>query len=175
MYLHLLPISLLTQILRHREKKYGHTCVISPGCDHPGGVVPFYFSKKKKSPPSPGRSNRPLPVQTVPLTLDFEIWRTLWPLVARQKHCRALRTHTGSNLCRCFLNPWSFMLVRSSWVKMGRMGRINEAEMSLQKAHFLPILALGCLINSSVATHDYTPQRPGNDEYWFWLGTMMKL
>ena len=33
---------------------------LSPGCDHPGGVVPFFiFSKKKKSSP-PGRSNRPL-------------------------------------------------------------------------------------------------------------------
>ena len=93
---------------------------LSPGCDHPGGVVPFFiFSKKKKSSP-PGRSNRPLVVQTVPLTLDFEIWRTLWPLVARQKHSRAMRMHTGSNLCRCFWNPWSFTLVQSSWVKMGR-------------------------------------------------------
>ena len=82
----------------------------------------FIFRKKKncESPPSPGRANLCLIVQTCALTLDFEIWRTLWPLVARQKHCRALRTHTGSNLCRCSWNPWSFMLVRSSWVKMGR-------------------------------------------------------
>lgn len=79
----------------------------------------FYFFEKKKFSP-PGRANRLLPVQTVSLTLDFEIWRTLWPLVARQKHSRALRIHTGSNLCRCFWNPWSFTLVQSSWVKMGR-------------------------------------------------------
>ena len=43
---------------------YGH-----PGCDHPGGVVPFFIGKKIlecESPPHLG-------VQTVPLTLDFEI------------------------------------------------------------------------------------------------------
>ena len=43
---------------------YGH-----PGCDHPGGVVPFFIGKKNlecESPPHLG-------VQTVPLTLDFEI------------------------------------------------------------------------------------------------------
>ena len=33
------------KISKSKKKKRN----ISPGCDHPGGVVPLYFSKKKKN------------------------------------------------------------------------------------------------------------------------------
>ena len=84
------------------------------------------------------------------VTMYFEIGRPLWPLEARQKHSRALRTHTGSDLCRCFWNPWSFMLVRSSWVKMGRMGAplMGESRITtrvLQKKHLYFLDAQGYL------------------------------